>query len=278
METDSFLNAYRRFVSRRGPVKELRCDRGTNFCGARTELEKCLKEMDQAKIKAELLKESCDWLEFKFNVPKASHMGGIWERQIRTVRNVLNVILYQNGSQLNDESLLTFMCEAESIVNSRPLSVDNLGLSDSLEPLTPNHLLMVKSKVLLSPPGVFQKEDMYLRKHWRRVQHLCNEFWIRWKKEYIHALQERQKWLKPRQNLEVGDVVIVTEEETPRNCWPLARVITAVKDEDGLVRKVKVMVGNRHGKRPLATLERPVQKLIFLTREEKRPGVPAEEP
>ena len=283
METDSFLNAYRRFVSRRGPVKELRCDRGTNFCGASTELERCLKEMDKLKIKSELAKENCDWVEFNFNVPKASHMGGIWERQIRTVRNVLNVLLYQNGGQLNDESLLTFMCEVEAIVNSRPLSVDNLGLSDSLEPLTPNHLLTMKSKVLLPPPGVFQREDIYLRKHWRRVQHLCNEFWVRWKKEYVHSLQERQRWLKPRQNLEVGDVVVVAEEDTPRNCWPLARVITVAKDEDGLVRKVKVMVGDKQisdrgtRKRPLATLERPVQKLISLMRE-KKPGVPAEEP
>ena len=47
-------------------------------------------------------------------------MGGVWERQIRTVRNVLSAILEINGMQLNDEALTTFMCEAEAIVNSRP--------------------------------------------------------------------------------------------------------------------------------------------------------------
>ena len=76
--------------------------------------------MDKLKIKSELVKENCDWVDFNVNVPK---------------------VLYQNGGQLNDESLLIFMCEAESIVNSRPLSVDNIGLSDNLETLTPNHLL-----------------------------------------------------------------------------------------------------------------------------------------
>ena len=81
----------------------------------------------------------------------------------------------------------------------------------------------MKSKVLLSPPGVLQREDIYLRRHWRRVQHLCNEFWLRWKKEYVHFLQKRQRWLKPRQNLQVGDVIVVAEHD---NCWPLARVIT----------------------------------------------------
>ena len=73
----SFLNAFRRFVCRRGPVRVLRCDRGTNFVGASTELQKCLKEMDQAMVEAELLKENCDWVEFKFNL--TCRRPVIWE-------------------------------------------------------------------------------------------------------------------------------------------------------------------------------------------------------
>ena len=90
LDTDSFLNAFRRFTSRRGPVRQLRSDQGTNFVGARRELLEALNEMDQEKIKSSLLKEQCDWITFKMNVPSASHMGGVWERQIRTVRNVLS--------------------------------------------------------------------------------------------------------------------------------------------------------------------------------------------
>ena len=82
------------------------------------------------------------------NVPSASHIGGVWERQIRSVRNVLLVLLENNGNQLDDESLSTFMCEAEAIINSRPLTVDGLADPDSLAPLTPNHLLTMKSKKL----------------------------------------------------------------------------------------------------------------------------------
>jgi hypothetical protein len=108
--------------------------------------------MNQERIKPKLLKENCDWFDFKFNTPKASHMGGVWERQIRTVRNVLNAILHKNGYQLNEESLRTFMCEAESIVNSRPVTVDNLSSPHCPEPLTPNHLLTMKSKIVLPPP------------------------------------------------------------------------------------------------------------------------------
>ena len=195
IETDSFINAFRRFVSRRGPVRQLRSDQGTNFIGAKRELQQALAEMDQGKIRAELLRHNCDWFDFKFNAPSASHMGGIWERQIRTVRGVLSAILEKNGTQLDDEALSTFMCEAEAIVNSRPLTVNNISSPDSLEALTPNHLLTMKTKVVLPPPGVFQAADQYSRKRWRRVQHLSNEFWTRWRKEFLQSLQEHQKWI-----------------------------------------------------------------------------------
>ena len=34
LETDSFINALRRLICRRGSVREIRCYRGTNFIGA----------------------------------------------------------------------------------------------------------------------------------------------------------------------------------------------------------------------------------------------------
>ena len=70
------------------------------------------------------------------------------------------------------------MCEAEAIVNSQPLTAENIS--------------SMKSNVILPPPGVFQAADRYSRKQWRRVQHLANEFWSRWKKKFLHSLQERK--------------------------------------------------------------------------------------
>ena len=81
-----------------------------------------INEMDHQQIKSSLLKEQQDWITYKMNVPSASHMGGAWERQIRTVRNVLSSLLQHNAEQLDDESLRTLMCEEEAIVNSRPLT------------------------------------------------------------------------------------------------------------------------------------------------------------
>ena len=60
LQTDSFINALRRFTCRWGSVREIRCDRGTNFTGTEAELKKALEEMDDQDIKAELLKENID--------------------------------------------------------------------------------------------------------------------------------------------------------------------------------------------------------------------------
>lgn len=270
LETDSFINALRRFISRRGPIRQLRSDQGTNFVGARRELKEALAEMDQQKIKTKLLEEQCDWFSFKMNVPAASHMGGVWERQIRSVRNVLSSLLQDNGRQLDDESLRTLMCEAEAIVNSRPLTVNQLADPDSPTPLTPNHLLTMKSKVILSPPGVFQAADIYSRKRWKRVQHLANEFWTRWRKEFLLSLQQRQKWTRTRRNLCIDDVVMLKDENLPRSVWQLARVSALYPSSDGQVRKVQVALADscldNMGKRVNAVryLERPVQKLVLL--------------
>ena len=156
LDTDSFINALRRFISQRGPIRQLRSDQGTYFVGARKQLAQALGEIDQERIKAKLLEEQCDWFCFKMNVPATSHMGGVWERQIRTVRSVLSSLLNNNRRQLDDESLRTLMCEAEAIVNSRPLTVTQISDPDSPSPLTQNHLLKMKSKVVLAPPGAMK--------------------------------------------------------------------------------------------------------------------------
>ena len=136
------------------------------------------------------------------------------------------------------------MYEAAAIVNSRPLTTDNLNDPLSLSPLTPNQLLTMKTNVLLPPPGRFENSDLYSRKRWRRVHHILNEFWSRWKKEYLNTLQTRKKWVHARHNLEVGDVVIVRDEGLPRSQWQLGRIDETYPSRDGYVLKVKVAIAN----------------------------------
>ena len=209
--------------------------------GAKNELEAALMEMDNCDIQRELLKHSCDSITWKMNVLHSSHMGGVWERQIRTVRSVLSGLPQNHGKQLDDESLRKLVTEVETITNIRPLTIDDLTDPDSLDVLTPNHLLTMKSSVVLAPPGNFQRADIYSRKRWRRVQHLSEEFWQRWKKN----LQVRHKWTAPHRNLEEGDIVILKDDNSPRNFWKLARVVAIYPDEDEYVRKVMVEVAEQ---------------------------------
>ena len=93
VDTDSFIQALRRFIARRGTVQSIRSDNGTNFGGASNELKRALHEMNQEQIRQHLLKSGTDWVKWQKNPPGALHMGGIWERQIRSARTILEVIL-----------------------------------------------------------------------------------------------------------------------------------------------------------------------------------------
>lgn len=256
LTTDAFINGLRCFMAVRGPVKLLRCDRGTNFVGAARELQKAFTDICNDQLKQFLLKYRCD---FAFNTPGASHMGGAWERLIRTVRSVLSGILAQSHGRLDQSSARTLLYEVMSIVNSRPITTGN---DADQEPLTPNHLLLMRSDVVVPPPGEFGDVELYTRKRWRRVQSLVELFWRRWKSEYLSALQVRSKWQHPTRNVAQGDVVLL-KEGTIRNDWRRGRVVESVKSSDGLVRRVKMQVGTTTQGAPLL-LERPVSKLVVL--------------
>ena len=250
LDTDSFINALRRFIARRGKPVLVRTDNGTNFVSGEKELRTCIQKWNRQRIHEYLLQQEVRWI---FNPPAASHHGGIWERCIRTTRKILNALL--NEQVLNDEGLLTLMCEVEAVINGRPITKVSEDSRD-LEALSPNHLLLLRQGAVL-PPGLFQREDNYSRRRWRQIQYLADKFWKRWSREYIPLLQRRQKWNNSRRNLAVGDIVLVADETTPRSCWPLARVIEVTPGSDGFVRRVKV-------KTKTTVLERLVAKCVLL--------------
>jgi hypothetical protein len=269
MDTDSFICALRRFICRRGNVRQLRSDRGSNFIGAKGELSQAWNEMNQHQVQKFLLTKNCDWIQFDMNVPHSSHMGGVWERQIKTVRSVISALMAELGDQLDDETLRTLFTEAENVVNSRPLTAE-FSDPDSPQPITPMQLLTLKAKVVLPPPGVFNRPDMYGRKRWKRVQFLANQFWQRWRREYLQNLQTRRKWQSPRRNLQIGDIVIDKEGDLSRNQWPLARVTKTYPSDVGFVRKVEIekatqdMDKNGRRKNSLNVYDRPIHKLVVL--------------
>ena len=250
METDSFINALRRFLARRGPVKLIWCDNGSNFVGAERVLREALSGLDQDAIVGTLAKQQIEW---RFTPPHASHFGGAWERLIRSARRAMKGICEQQVFA-SDETLTTLMCEVEAVINSRPLTrvTDD---PDDLRPLTPSMLLTLKGSI-----GMITKtcaEDLYARKRWKQVQYLTDLFWRRWTREYLPTLQRLQRWQTLRQDLKEGDIVLTLDEKTPRGTWPMGKVIEVMRNSDGHVRSALV-------KTEQGLYYRPISKLCML--------------
>ena len=92
-------------------------------------------------------------------------------------------------------------------------------------------------------------------KQWKRVQHLADVFWSRWRREYRLTLQPHRKWQNMTPNVQKGDLVLLRCKDAPRNDWPLSRVTRAQADSDGMVQGVDLVTvrggSKRHFKRPI---------------------------
>ena len=124
MSSSAFINSFRRFTSIRGPVKEIRSDRGTNFVGALDDIGATSIFVEKGPVKSYLESSGIKWT---FNPPHASHFGGSWERLIGLSRRILDAMLLENKSKaLTHDVLCTFMYEVCAILNSRPICPDHV--------------------------------------------------------------------------------------------------------------------------------------------------------
>ena len=98
LSTPFFLTVLRRFLALTNYVTtKLRSDNGSNFVGAKNvmlkeEAKAALSELNQSsELKSALQKWNINW---EFGIPEASHNGGIYERQIRTIRKIICSIAF----------------------------------------------------------------------------------------------------------------------------------------------------------------------------------------
>ncbi|KAL0832167.1 hypothetical protein ABMA28_001624 [Loxostege sticticalis] len=236
LTTDALIMALRRMAARRGWPRCLYSDNGTNLRGAHTELKKCILELDEKLLKEGATSYGLE-TTWTFIPPASPHWGGAWERLIRSIKAALKVTLKERAPR--DETLLTLMAEIEQMINSRPLSHVSVEPSGR-ETLTPNHFLLGTSS---NAPtlGVFNETDTYLRKQWRISQSLADIFWKRWVREVLPDMRPRQKWHEDQKPLQVGDVVLIVDPNSPRNVWPNGLVQAVHSGKDGRIRVVDVM-------------------------------------
>ena len=215
--------------------------------------------MDDEMIQSFMERFGGDLMRWIRNPTAASHMGGIWQRQIRSAHTILSSLLSTHGKWLDKESLLTLVAKKEGILTSWPLTVETISGPTSDLPLAPPNILTMKWKVVMPPPGNFSRPDLNCWKRWCCVHHMANEFWSHWRKEYLQSLQACTKWQSKKINFSAGDIVLVLQDERVCNQWPMTRVIQVFKDSHVYVQSMKLRIGKTNSDEGDRILERPVK-------------------
>lgn len=258
LTTDAFLVALRRMFARRGKSIDIYSDNGTNFLG---QLDKdYINAIGNNTNAAQILEN--DKIKWHFIPPEAPHIGGIWEAAVTSTKYHLKRIM--GDTKPTYEEVSTVLAQIEAVLNSRPLH--ELGSStENIYILTPGHFII--GRPLLEAPAKLNEGNMGCVNRWKLLQRIKNHFWKKWKEEYLTSLQNRTKLIKKKRNFEVGEVVIIKNEEAHPARWPLARVMEVHPGKDGIVRVVTLKTQDK-------VVKRPVNKLCPLEHHEEPEVIP----
>ncbi|XP_031334025.1 uncharacterized protein LOC116164038 [Photinus pyralis] len=214
LSTSSFLNAFKRFVGRRGICSTLYSDNGTNFVGANKELKNVIKLLSNSEFSEYFRQNSIDW---KFMPPHSPHFGGLHEAAVKSAKTIMKRVI--GNSHLTYEQLATVFVQIEAVLNSRPITPLSEDPND-LTALTPGHFLI--GDVLRCVP---QEDNTHIPvnrlTHYTLLNQMFQQFWSRWKTEYIHTLQARKKWVNATPDIKIGTMVLLKNATTPPLLWPL---------------------------------------------------------
>ncbi|KAK2577738.1 hypothetical protein KPH14_000700, partial [Odynerus spinipes] len=188
--------------------------------------------------------------EWKFIPPRAPHFGGLWEAAVRATKKHLNLVT--KGLVFTFEEYYTLLVEIESILNSRPLTPMSSDPND-LSALTPAHFLVGDTLLLPAEQNYAESKDNTLSR-WQHLQKVRQHFWKRWHQEYLQELQKRQKWRTEGENLRIGTLVLLKEDNVSPLHWIIGRVVQVHPGADNVVRVATVRTSKGLFKRAVKNL------------------------
>ena len=232
LTAEAFLNAVRRFISRKGHVSKFYSDNGTQFVGA----DRQLRALFQQQEFNDQLNDYClgKQIKWHFIAPRAPHQGGLWESHIKLVKTHLKRVVGE--TKLTFEEMYTLLTGVEACINSRPITPMSHDPND-LNSLCPSHFLI--GSVLTAPtePDLMDISVNRLTR-WQHIERMRQHFWRRWQQDYLHTMQQRSKWKQPSDNVKMGTLVVIREDNLPPLQWLLGRVVGVHPGADGRARVV----------------------------------------
>ncbi|GFT45534.1 integrase catalytic domain-containing protein [Trichonephila clavipes] len=253
LTTEAFIAALKRLCARRGRISTLMSDNATNFKGAAAELNRFIKLICN---KNETLANyfASEAIQWKFIPPRSPNFGGLWEAGVKSFKHHLYRTLV--NSKITFEEFETIIIQIEGILNSRPL----VPLSDNIneyEVLTPGHFIIGRPISAIPEPAILDISDNRLSR-WQYTTKCVQTIWKRWKNDYLNHLQQRNKWQFEKNNVAVGCLVLLKENDLPPCKWTMARILEVIYGTDGKVRVVKL-------KTATGVLTRSISKNMYLT-------------
>ena len=245
LSKEEFIEAFRRFIARRGRPSVVYSDNGRNFVG----LANLLRKINWQKIQRYC---SLSQIEWNFNPPSAAWWGGWWERLIRILKDLLRRTLRRTS--LSYEEMNTVLCDCEAVINSRPLTYMTEESTETMA-ITPDMFIRDVKEAGVSDLDQISKTNFAKRIRYR--QSLKEELRRRFRIQYLGLLSRRTKCKSSFTQVAVGDVVLVGNDTQRRLDWPLAIVKEVFPGKDGHTRVVRL-------KTEKGELIRPIQRLIPL--------------
>ncbi|XP_018406148.1 PREDICTED: uncharacterized protein LOC108782372 [Cyphomyrmex costatus] len=252
LTTEAFLNAFKRFISRRGKPTDVYSDNGTNFVGANKELKKCLEIFSQEQERRNIMDYTAtEGIKWNLIPARAPHFGGLWESSVKSFK--AHFYKTATDASMTFEEVSTLVVQIEAILNSRPLSAISDDSND-LSFLSPGDFL-IGSTLTSYPQADLLDTKINRLSRWQLLERIRQHFWKGWSVEYLSSLQRRNKWQSSSgPPIQVGQLVVCREDGLPPLKWVLGRVLEVMPGADNVVRTAIVKINAGLYKRPAAKL------------------------
>uniref|UniRef100_A0A1I7X086 Integrase catalytic domain-containing protein n=1 Tax=Heterorhabditis bacteriophora TaxID=37862 RepID=A0A1I7X086_HETBA len=202
MTTQSFINALRRFIARRGVPSTITSDNAHTFTLGDQILANLTKHFDrEPEVDRLMSKHGITW---HYNIPYSPWQGGFYERLIKIVKHSLYKTL--GKKVVNLDNLSTLLTETEACLNTRPLTYQEESWES--QPILRPIDFIQKDITLTFPFEEIRKTtseyltaaDMLLLKTRKEAEEALRDshsrtekFWEIWQSQYLKNLREHHQ-------------------------------------------------------------------------------------